>query len=169
MRPRQFSVEQLLTALLVHYWRGGVEQGDAAKLLGMRKDEFAELAALRKCELIVDDLTWRHYLSRFNQLFPECDRNATKRNVPDWHKPEGRMYTEAELLKPPHHKTMREALRGTENSANAVKWYPDIEECRPPRFQSPALVQVKGQQLLRAELEEQPALPTEGAEFDFAA
>lgn len=110
----------LLTRLLVRHWKGGIDQHDAAKLIGIRKDEFAELSALRHCLLILENMGWRYYLARFNHAFPECDRASVKRQSPHnselWAPSRYRMqaldsraYTDAELLTPPQRELETEA------------------------------------------------------------
>ena len=94
------KADDLLTALLVRHWKGGVDQAQAAKLIGIRKDEFAELAALRHCLLILENMGWRYYLARFNYAFPECDQASVRRPAdPRAFVP--RTYTDTELLTPP--------------------------------------------------------------------
>lgn len=92
----------LLDALLALYWCDGVTQYKAAKLLGIRRDEFSELADLRRCALILEAAAWRYYLRAFNGCFPECDRHLAYRHRYDSKGVERRIYTEAELLTPPH-------------------------------------------------------------------
>lgn len=101
-----------LTRLLHLHWRGGVDQAQAAKLVGIRKDEFAELAALRKCLLIVERAVWRYYLARFNFAFPECDRMAMRRAHPSNAPVEVRRYTDIELLTPPNPEVFRSSCSG---------------------------------------------------------
>lgn len=108
------TARKLLDGLLLLYWREGVTQKEAAKLLGIRKDEFAELAALRRCCLIIEDAAWRYFLAQFNHTFPECDRRATKRDTgPRWDR-KGRMYTDDQLLTPPD--------PGTRSEPSSLKW-----------------------------------------------
>lgn len=88
----------LLTRLLVLYWAGGVTQEVAAKLVGIRRVEFAELADLRHCLVVIEAAAWRYYLRAFHQQFPECDRNLAYRHPVDSRGFEGRMYSDDELL-----------------------------------------------------------------------
>jgi len=92
----------LLDALLALYWCDGVTQQKAAKLLGIRRAEFSELADLRRCALILEAAAWRFYLRAFNGCFPECDRHLAYRHSPDSRGFERRMFTEDELLAPPN-------------------------------------------------------------------
>lgn len=64
---------ELLDALLAVYWRGKVMQGEAAKLVGIRKEDFAELAELRMGEAALDRVVWAYYLRAFHRSFPNCD------------------------------------------------------------------------------------------------
>ena len=89
----------LLTRLIVLYWREGVSQGVAAKLVGIRRNEFVELAELRKCATIIEAATWRYFLVAFNGCFPECDRRTLYRPVHGFGT--CRQFTDAELLCPP--------------------------------------------------------------------
>lgn len=90
----------LLTRLIVLYWRGGVTQAKAASLVGIRRNEFVELAELRKCALIIHAASWRYFLQAFNDCFPECDRRTLYRPVPA--SGTSRKYTDGELLAPPN-------------------------------------------------------------------
>lgn len=87
--------EQLLDALLLAYFRREVTQKRAAKLLGMRTSEFAELATGWAVELFeraikanadeVEEVRrgveWRLYLRRFLATFPECDPRACRHDT----------------------------------------------------------------------------------------
>ena len=87
----------LLAALLTRYQRGHVDQAEAAKLLGIRKSDFADLAAYRSMET----WAWSYYLDRFNYAFPECDRRAVMRQSIGNSAFKARTYTDTELLTPP--------------------------------------------------------------------
>lgn len=130
--------DDLLTMLLVVYWRGGVDQCEAAKLLGIRKEDFAELAELRRGLLIYDLVVWRYFMRAFNERFPECDRRCSYRAEPDPRNYSGRMYTDAELLAVPQ--------SGTENEARRVKWEVGNSD-RPPASNPRELPRDIGQQL----------------------
>ena len=96
------TARALLEALLALYWCDGVTQQKAAKLLGMRREEFSELADLRRCALILEAAAWRYYLRAFNGCFPECDRHLAYRHRDDTKAVKRRLFTEAELLSPPN-------------------------------------------------------------------
>lgn len=90
--------EALLTQLLVMYWHDGVSQTQAANLLGIRKEDFAELADWRLGEMALERAAWTYYVAQFHYRFPECDRHATHRDHgPTWNR-EPRMFTDDELL-----------------------------------------------------------------------
>lgn len=92
----------LLDRLLALYWRGGVTQARAAQLVGIRRDEFVELAELRRAVLMLEAAAWRHFLSAFLYRFPECDQRAVRRESDRGIAAGSRMYTDDELLMPPH-------------------------------------------------------------------
>ncbi len=92
------SPATLLTRLLVMYWHEGVTQTQAANLLGIRKEDFAELADWKLGEMALERASWAFYVSQFHYQFPECDRHATRRDHgPTWNR-EPRMFTDNELL-----------------------------------------------------------------------
>jgi hypothetical protein len=64
--------EALLTALLDACRRGLVTHEEAAKLVGIRKEDFSDLVAWRMVECAV----WRCYVAAFHRAFPWCDSNA---------------------------------------------------------------------------------------------
>lgn len=92
----------LLDRLLALHWRGGVTQEEAARLVGIRREEFVELSDLRHATAILENVSWRHYLGAFLYAFPECDPRATKRDAGQGWSRAGRMFTDDELLRPPH-------------------------------------------------------------------
>lgn len=59
----------LLTALLDACRRGLVTHCEAAKLVGIRKEDMGDLVAWRMVEVTA----WRGYESAFNGAFPECN------------------------------------------------------------------------------------------------
>ena len=80
---------------MLAYFRGQVSQHDAAKLLEMRKETFAEfaagwaadhvesaVAALPPEDLarVRDGVAWRDYMRRFLATFPECDERCVRRD-----------------------------------------------------------------------------------------
>lgn len=92
----------LLDRLLAMHWLGGVTDAQAARLAGMRRAEFVELSELRLAVRTIERVGWAYYQAQFLYRFPECDKRATKRdNGPLWDR-DGRMFTDAELLTPPH-------------------------------------------------------------------
>ena len=97
---RTVPPQTLLTRLLALYWMGVVTQAKAASLVGIRREEFMELADLRRCALIIEAASWRYFLRAFNERFPECDRQLAYRHPHDAHGFEGRMYTDDELQSP---------------------------------------------------------------------
>ena len=87
----------LLAALVTRYQRGHVSQAEAAKLLGMRKADFADMVAYKSLET----WAWSRYLESFNHTFPECDRRAVMRQSIGNSAFKARTYTDTELLTPP--------------------------------------------------------------------
>lgn len=69
---------RLLDRLLALYWADGVTQGQAAVLLGMRKEDFAEFADLwlgeRALLRVANDYLARAFHSRFPECCPEVVR-----------------------------------------------------------------------------------------------
>jgi len=86
---------EILDALVLAYFRGEVSQYNAAKMLEIRKSEFATLATDWAVELvgaaIADNpeqieavrhgVLWRAYLQRFLASFPDCDPRCTRRDT----------------------------------------------------------------------------------------
>jgi len=101
-KPQPVDPGSLLTRLLALYWMGGVTQAKAAKLVGIRRDEFMELADLRRCALIIEAAAWRYYLRAFNGCFPDCDRQLAYRHASDARGFERRMYSDEDLLAVPN-------------------------------------------------------------------
>lgn len=141
--------EDLLTALLQLYWAEGVTQERAAKLLGIAKATFAELADLR---LVTDGLERAardYYREQFNYRFPECDpRCAPTRAKAEYVAPtmgasvmarsescrahdgtdadphaKEPVSSECELLAPPQRRTLREVVPGTHKPDAEVTEY----------------------------------------------
>lgn len=118
----------LLTALLDACRCGLVTQPRAAKLLGIRKEEFAELSDLRLGIDGWERAAWRYFEERFNYRFPECDpRCATGKARAYEGTPRDIYATEpsprdCQLLEPPQRRTLRELV------PRAVK--PDAEVSR---------------------------------------
>lgn len=93
----------LLTRLIVLYWRDGVTQEAAAKLVGIRRDEFVELAELRLGIYAFEAVAMGRLMAAFNELFPECDRRASYRKDCGFRSDDGiRQYTDADLLRVPN-------------------------------------------------------------------
>lgn len=69
----------LLHALVVCYWRGGVTQESAAKMVGIRKAEFGEYARGLLFMDLIEQVGWRYYLARFSYAFPETDPRAVRK------------------------------------------------------------------------------------------
>lgn len=120
--PRQFgdpdSPPELawLDRLLTIYWADGVEQGEAARLAGMRKETFAEYADLRLGEAALERAAMRYYRAAFHRLFPRCNpaavrqaRFATRKAKPCRHDKEPTA-REVALVTPPQRHTMRELV-----------------------------------------------------------
>lgn len=100
MRPQ---ADELLTRLIALYWRCGVTQQDAAKLVGIRRDEFVELAELRLGIYAFEAMAMRRFMAAFNDLFPECDHRASYRKECGFRKDDGyRLYTDEDLLSVPN-------------------------------------------------------------------
>ena len=98
-----YDPAQLLSALLVLYWREGVTQQAAARLVGMRRQEFVELAELRLGIHAFEAMAMRRFESAFNELFPECDRRTSYRKDCGFRSDVGvRQYTDADLLRVPN-------------------------------------------------------------------
>lgn len=110
-RHLERSPQQLIDALMASYWQGRVSQAEAAKLLGIRRQEFVELSALRWGVAILQSAAWRYFMTAFNSAFPECDPALARREEIPSGKMGVRMYTDAELLSPPHVRTLRELLQ----------------------------------------------------------
>lgn len=70
------SSRDLLAALLQLYWADGVTQEKAAKLLGIAKATFAELADLRMVKDGLERAARDYYREQFNYRFPECDQRC---------------------------------------------------------------------------------------------
>lgn len=145
----------LLTMLLVLYWRGGVTQKQAAKLLGIRCGEFVELAELRRAVVVMEAVAWRYFLQAFNECFPECDRRAVYRPERDPRNHGGRTYTDAELLAPPH--------AGARNEGISVELKVGNRD-RPPASNPRVLPRDIGQRPFC-----EPDRPQTGPEFQFEA
>lgn len=106
----------LLDCLLTLYWRDGVTQSDAARLVGLRKETFAELADLRLGEAALQRVAMDYYRRAFYRLFPECDpaahrhaRFATRKRKPCSHSTEPTA-REVALVTPPQRHTLRELV-----------------------------------------------------------
>lgn len=138
--------EDLMAALVCRYWAGGVTQDVAAKLLGIRKQAFAELADGCLFVQLIENAAWRFYLARFNHTFPECDSRARKRITFDAWDRGGRMFTDAELLNPPHRKAGPAAEIGNDLQACPTKIEVGNRE-RPQASDPRALARDNGQQL----------------------
>lgn len=64
---------RLIDRLLALYWLGGVTQCQAAMLLGIRKQEFAEYAELREGQRALERVANEYLVRAFNHAFPWCD------------------------------------------------------------------------------------------------
>lgn len=115
MRPA-LSPEQLLNRLLALHWLGGVTDEDAAKLVGIRKADFAEYADVRLLEHGLRRAALAYFRRAFHRQFPECDarawqraKHATAKRKPGTYsrKPSRR---EVELMTPPQRFTERELV-----------------------------------------------------------
>ena len=77
--PNNDEAEHLLAAVLDAYWKGEVTQAKAAKLIGIRRKWFVELAEIKLVDRVISDdrllraAAWRIFLSAFHECFPECD------------------------------------------------------------------------------------------------
>lgn len=69
----------MLKALALCYWRGGVTQEAAAKMVGIRKAEFGEYARGLLFVDLIEQVGWRYYLARFSYAFPETDPRAVRK------------------------------------------------------------------------------------------
>lgn len=74
------EAEHILSHILAAYWQGRISQTRAAKLIGIRKAEFAEYADGLMVLAAVERAAWAYYVSRFCQAFPECDPRAVRRD-----------------------------------------------------------------------------------------
>lgn len=105
-----------LDYVLTLYWDKSVTQAQAARDLGMRKERFAELAALREGEAALQREVSDYFAKAFNCAFPYCDPDAViageyARNPPAINK-DGRHVSKRELalLTPPQRRTLRELV-----------------------------------------------------------
>lgn len=122
MRPGcEATPEQLLDTLLSRCWRGDVTLAKAARMVGVRKEDFAELATGKHFLAIIENAAWRYYMAQFNYSFPECDPRARKRD-PLFNNGFGeRQFTDSDLLKTAHDREWMEGLTGPENEPVPVK------------------------------------------------
>lgn len=77
-KSRDSDLLTLLHRLAICYWRGGVTQEAAAKMLGIRKAEFGEYARGLLFVDLIEQAGWRYYLARFSHRFPETDPRAVR-------------------------------------------------------------------------------------------
>ena len=77
-KSRDSACLDLLHGLVVRYWRGAITQGDAARMLGIRKAEFGEYARGLLFVGLIERVGWRYYLARFSYAFPETDPRAVR-------------------------------------------------------------------------------------------
>ena len=111
------------------YWHEGVTQAEAAKLVGIRREEFVELAELRLGIHAFEAVAMRRFEAAFNELFPECDRRTSYRKDCGFRHDDGvRQYTDADLLRVPN----RDRLESGPSK---------IEPCRNWKIRPPAIVQ----------------------------
>jgi len=147
----------LLDALVLAYFRREVSQDSAAKLLKMRKSEFAELALgwaadllqqAEQFEQIRRDVAWRAYLSRFLASFPDCDPRAVRRESlptreadPLWRPPPPSpvaIYRAAKVTKLPPPQTGTGAGVAWDNRCMGWDHAPDEAPARPEQIESEA-------------------------------
>lgn len=102
----------LLHALVISYWRGAVTQGEAAKLIGMRKETFAELADGLLLVEAMKRVSWHYYRERFHYTFPECDARAVRKPQLSGKGQGIRRFTDEELLTPPQRVTLNDVVNG---------------------------------------------------------
>ena len=113
MRPTD---AEMMTQLVDLYLRGGVMQGAASQLLGLRKETFAELADLRLGVAALEREAGRYYVDAFHQQFPHCDvkawRHARHARKPARTSDNSRAPTRAaqRLVEPRQHRTMRDIV-----------------------------------------------------------
>lgn len=163
----------LLQGLAACYWRGGVTQKDAAKMLGMRKEEFVEYARGLLFVSLIGNAGWRYYLERFSHAFPETDPRAVRGfTLPSverddlWRPGKHARVTEyvgkdAESLQPAHKSLATHVgITGTITDPVLVKLM--YGNRRPPRDDR--------RRLCASEpplFEERAAMSTDGPEFEF--
>ncbi len=134
----------LIHALVVCYWRGGVTQEAAAKMLGIRKAEFGEYADSLVFVDAIERLAWRYYLARFSYAFPETDPRAVRTFTlpaeerddlwrPGLPAPVAECVGDGLLTLPPSQPSLasRKHGSGTESDPALVKWM--YGNRRPPR------------------------------------
>lgn len=102
-------------------WRGDVTIASAARMVGVRKEDFAELATGKHFLAIIENACWRYYMAQFNYSFPECDQRAVRRENLYRNGHGEREYTDSQLLKTSHDRTWLEGLTGPENEPFPVK------------------------------------------------
>src|SRR5690606_24242312 len=123
------SPSDLLDRLLTLYWADGVTQGEAAYLLGLRKETFAELADLRLGEAALQRAAMRYYRAALYRQFPRCNpaavrqaRFATRKLKPCSHAKEPTA-REVALVTPPQRRTLRELVPNPRASDPEVAAY----------------------------------------------
>lgn len=72
------EAERILSRIVAAYLQGRLSQSRAAKLIGIRKEEFAEYADGEMLLAAIERAAWGYYLSHFAYVFPECDPRAVR-------------------------------------------------------------------------------------------
>jgi len=125
----------LLARLLARYLLDdGLGQVEAAKLIGIRTATFAELASTVLEQIALSRSAYMHLLREFYRAFPECDQRAVRQESIPWRRMEPRMYTDEELLTPPHLKTWKQvrAQSGNREGTPVVKLSMGFDEDSNP-------------------------------------